>query len=210
MIFIKHFFSLLNRTSIVLGYFPVVIFVIFNLIRTHNVSIVKKWYTFSHFCYKATSRTDNKKYFLKLRNPFSSMYNFVSGRNHPTTEEQIHTFENLPQEVSIFFPQVTQIKGFIAMEYLEDFWSPEIHLLQDDDREFIARDAIRMLNLLHGAGFVHGDIKLKNMLYKNKDTKKLFFVDIDYLEHSTPNRLVYEKLQEESLLKTLGFSAHKE
>ncbi len=207
MIFIKHFFSLINRLSIIVGYFPVAILIFLTLGKTYRISLVKKWYKLSHFCYVITFRDSNKKFFLKVRNPFSSIYNFVSGRNHPTTEEQLESFNKLPREASIFFPKVMGLNGFVIMDYLDDFWSPEISLLTNDDREYIAKEAIRMLDVLHNTGFVHGDIKLKNMLYKNKEIKKLFFVDIDYLENLTPERLAYEKLQEKSLLKTLGFFA---
>ncbi len=147
--------------------------------------------------------------FVKVRNPLSSFYNYISGRPQPSSKNQMSYIQSLSPQVKSIFPDIYIVKGYLCFNYLSGYGQADKMDLTTEEKKILLSQTMEKVKSLHAEGFIHGDVKLKNIMF-NSETQNSMLVDIDYLEPINEKNLAYEVKQAHRLHAALGLSTDEE
>lgn len=150
----------------------------------------------TNFLFLAEDKENDKVYILKSSNFFSRMYHKSLGLFWVSEKERCVLFRKISKDpfLSQHIPTFVIYKKKIFFEYIDDAPSLDILLSKKSDFFYdgnIQKDIKNYFLNLHKAGFVHGDIKLKNILISQKEDKTFYIIDWDDLH--TINQSVLKK-----------------
>ncbi len=198
---------IIARVTLLVGYFPIYCYLIVKFYGKYSVYTIKYWSRSSHFCY--VIKSNDKYLFLKVRNSVSSLYNSCVGHPQPHFNDQMAMIMALPKNAQTeLFPAIYNIDGMVALDFLLGYFALDKIIVLEENRTQLFAGILKKTENLHSLGYVHGDIKLKNIMYnpKNQDIK---FVDLDYFDKINAFSIENEERQIKNLASILLLSTDK-
>lgn len=170
----------------------------FSVLRFKKLKVIP-----TNFIY-ITTNSLGEKYIIKFNNPFAYLRAKISNQIIKSDKEKFALLSKLKQSLPQYklLPNVLLYRNKLLVEYIEgtNSLSDENMSGMGQHTKFkIKNELTKFVSDMHKLGISHGDLKIKNILFKKED---IYIIDWDYI-----NDLDHKKQSRDTMMlnQVLGF-----